>query len=160
MKQRTILMAIVLFILIVFGMFIFAYLKQQEITEVKNDPISEQQQQDDRFDYLSRIEAKHYYIDGTHTVVGEIPMPTPCDLLESEARVSASNASEVIIDFSVINNSDTCIQQITAARFRVSSVADEKAFFKANFMEREVILNLIEANPGELPEDFEIFIKG
>lgn len=159
MHGRAAIMGIVLFVLIVAGMFIFAYMKKTEITDVQT-PDQSETVSDDRYANIERITGKHYFIDGVHTVVGEIPMPTPCDLLEAQTFVAESYPEQITIDFSVINNADTCTQVVTPARFKVTATASEDATWSARFMGRAVELNLIPAEDGETPDDYEVFIKG
>ncbi|MEZ4200090.1 MAG: hypothetical protein R3B69_00570 [Candidatus Paceibacterota bacterium] len=158
--RRTVIMIIVLFVLLVGGMFMFTFLKQQELhdsqTPTTDTPVGE----DDAYASITRIDGKHFYIDGVHTVVGEVSLPTPCDLLEVEAFVAESYPEQITLDFSVVNNADTCIQVVTAQRFKVEVAASEEATFSALFQNRVVELNLTPAAPGETPEDFELFIKG
>lgn len=159
MDKKTITLILIFFAVLVAGMFTFAYLKKTEIeveapTEV-TEPIVE-----DAYASITRIDGKHYFIDGVHTVVGEVPMPTPCDLLEVDALVAESYPEQITLAFSVINNSDTCIEETTPQRYMVSATASGEAGFKATFMGRPVELNLIPAAPGETPEEFELFIKG
>lgn len=159
MNQKTIIMSVALFILIVVGMFAFAYLKKSEVAA----PVDEQNTQGEeevKYASITRITAKHFYEDGVHTVAGEIPMPTPCDLVEAEARVMESSPEQIAIDFNVINNAEFCAQQVTPQRFKVSATASENATFSATFMGRSVELNLVPPEPGETPDDFELFIKG
>ncbi|OIP78424.1 MAG: hypothetical protein AUK16_00195 [Parcubacteria group bacterium CG2_30_44_11] len=159
MSQRAIVISIVIFGLIVAGMFTFAYLKKQEMKEtvVPTTPVPTEEV---AYASVTRIDAKHFFIDGVHTLVGEIPMPTPCDLLESSARVAESFPEQIMINFSVINNADFCAQVVTAQRFKVSATASPEATFSAQFMGRPVELNLIPAGAGETPDAFELFIKG
>ncbi|MDC1205668.1 hypothetical protein N8083_02360 [Candidatus Pacebacteria bacterium] len=159
MNQKAVVMTIILFVLIIVGMFTFAYLKKTEQQPISPD-VSNKQVQEDRYSNITRIEGVHFFIDGVHTVVGEIPMPTPCDLLESKALIAESYPEQITLDFSVINNAEFCVQQITSARFKIVASASEEATFKAIFQNRVVELNLIEAPDGEVPEDFELFIKG
>ena len=148
-----------LFALIVAGMFIFAYLKKQEVSApapvASSTPTVVVPYAD-----ITRIDAKHYFINGVHTFVGEIPFPTPCDLLESTAVVMESYPEQIRLDFTVINNAEMCAQVVTAQRFLVTATASEQATTTATFMGRPVELNLVPAAPGEKPEDFELFIKG
>jgi len=148
-----------LFALIVAGMFIFAYLKKQEVSApapvASSTPTAVVPYAD-----ITRIDAKHYFINGVHTFVGEIPFPTPCDLLESTAVVMESYPEQIRLDFTVINNAEMCAQVVTAQRFLVTATASEQATTTATFMGRPVELNLVPAAPGEKPEDFELFIKG
>ena len=160
MNQKAVIIVIALFILIVAGMFGFAYLKKAEVTNPPVDQTQEQQEGEVAYASITRITAKHFFIDGVHTLAGEIPMPTPCDLLETDARVMESFPEQVIVDFTVVNNAEFCAQQVTPARFKVTVTASENASFKATFMGRDVELNLIPPAEGETPEDFELFIKG
>jgi hypothetical protein len=159
MNQRTIVIAVALFILIVAGMFTFAFMKKNELVE--QEPVVEDEAQEEvEYASVTRITGKHYFIDGVHTIAGEIPMPTPCDLLEVEAMVMESMPEQVALDFTVINNAEFCAQVVTPQRFMVSATASEAATFSATFMGRPVELNLVPAGEGETPEDFELFIKG
>lgn len=159
MNQKAVIICIVIFIAIVAGMFGFAYLKKMEISQ---QPVIENKKPEGQVQYaeITRITAKHYFIDGVHTFAGEIPLPTACDLLETRSRVMESYPEQVVLDFNVINNAKNCEQTITNQRFKVSAQASGNAVFSAEFMGRHVELNLIPAAAGEKPEDFELFIKG
>lgn len=159
MNQRVIILTIILFVLIVSGMFAFTYLKKVEVVE-QTMPQPEEPQEKVKYASIDRINAKHYFIDGVHTLVGEIQMPTPCDLLNASAEVAESFPEQVMVDFTVINNSNTCAQVITPARFKVEATASEGATFKARLQGRDVEFNLFPAEPGETPDEFELFIKG
>ncbi|MCA9362393.1 hypothetical protein KC906_03375, partial [Candidatus Kaiserbacteria bacterium] len=67
---------------------------------------------------------------------------------------------QVVVDFSVINNAESCAQVVTAQRFMVDFQASSEASISARFMGRDIDLNLIPAAEGETPEEFELFIKG
>lgn len=161
MSQKSIILIVVLFVLLVAGMFTFAYLKNSELTAESNiTPAQPAEKVEDLYSDITRIDAKHYFIDGIHTLVGEIIMPTPCDLVETEAVVAESFPEQVTLFFSVINNAETCAEVLTAYRFQAEFKASEQATITARFMERDVILNLIPAAAGETPDEFELFIKG
>lgn len=156
MNKRTIILAVALFVVIIIGMFTYAYLKSNEqVTE--GTEVTTEEVRPDRYASIDRVDATHFYIDGTHTLVGEFVMPTPCDLLASAAAVEGSL---VTIDFTVINNAETCIQSLTPARFMVSAEAAPGAQFEAYIQGRLIPVNLIEALPGQTPDSFELFIKG
>ncbi|MEL6803244.1 MAG: hypothetical protein AAFO91_05580, partial [Bacteroidota bacterium] len=108
----------------------------------------------------NRIDGKHFFVDDTHTIVGEIVLPTPCDLLDTAAIVQETYPEQITLDFRVINNADACAQVMTSQRFRVDVVASEDAVFSALFENRVVELNLTPAGPNETPDDFELFMKG
>lgn len=109
---------------------------------------------------ITRITAKHFFDGTTHTFVGEVPLPTPCDLLETQSRVAESMPEQVTLLFTVINEAETCVQTITSQRFMIEVSAQEEAAFDAEFQGRPVVLNLLEPAPGETPDDFELYIKG
>jgi hypothetical protein len=160
MNNRTITVAVLLFVIVVIGMFTYAYLKRSEMESSAPAPMPEAPAED-RYAYLERIDAKHFFIDGTHTLVGEIMLPTPCDLLNWDTRIAESMPEQVTIDFSVLNNdTDLCAQVLTPARFSVTFDASEAASIGATLNSRALELNLIPPAPGETPEDFELFIKG
>ncbi len=159
MKQSTIIVSVTIFLLILTGMFFFAHVKQQEMVRDEgsqsDEPITA-----DPYATITRIDAKHYFIEGIHTLVGEIPMPTPCDLVEASAVVAESYPEQVLIDFTVINNAETCDQVVTPYRFQVEFTASQEARITAKLMGRPVELNLIPATEGETPDEFELFLKG
>lgn len=160
LSPQVIVVAVAVFVLIIGGMFGYAYLKKTETATVIPVEQSEDTVDTTPYDSITRVTGKHFYSDGVHTVVGEIPMPTPCDLLEAEAFVAESYPEQITLQFSVINNAEVCQQVVTPARFQVEATASEEATFGARFMDRPVELNLIPAEPGETPDDFELFIKG
>ncbi len=156
MEKRTIILIVTLFILIVIGMFIYTSIKKSEISQVpipeipvvKEDPLG------------THIDAKHFYIDGVHTFVGEMTMPTPCDLLEVNSEIQESYPEQIKLHFTVINNSKTCEKIPTNQRFMVSATASSDAKATATYLGKPAELNLIPAGAGETPDEFEIYIKG
>jgi hypothetical protein len=158
MDRRTIILIVTVFVLIIIGMFTFTSLMKEE-AEVKVAPevVVEEVVP---YPNITRIDAKHYFSEGLHTFVGEIEMPTPCDLIEANSVVRESFPEQIQLNFTVINNAETCAQVITAQRFLIEAKASESATVSAMFMGRPVELNLIPALPGESPADFELFIKG
>ena len=160
MSQKSIVLIVTLFVLIVVGMFIFANLKKGELQQPLDTPTVTEEPASVPYPDITRIDAKHYFIDGVHTLVGEIVFPTPCDLLETSAMVMESYPEQVNVDFDVINNADTCAQVLTPQRFKVSFTASDAAEISAHFMDRHIELNLIPAAEGENPDEFELFIKG
>lgn len=158
MDKRTIILVVTLFALIVAGMFFYAYLKRGEVVE---NPVTVTLEKEGvAYPNIDRINAKHFFKDGVHTFVGEIELPTPCDLLEVDSTVMESYPEQIRLNFNVINNSETCAQVITVQRFMVTAKASADASVTAVFMGRTVELNLIPAAVGETPEEFELFIKG
>ena len=157
MSNKLIALIVGIFVLIVAGMFGFAYLKKAEAPMVLT-PTATMTPSD--VYGITRIDGKHFFRNGVHTVVGELTMPTACDLLTATSSVPAVVPAVVMLDFSVINHSPDCAKQPTTARFKVTANASTTASFKAQFMGKAVELNLTEAAPGETPEQFEVYTKG
>lgn len=160
MNKRTILLVVVVFVLIVAGMFTFAFLKRTELTTIPTPPVTTETETLVPYPNVTRIDAKHFFVDGVHTFVGQIELPTPCDLLQGETVVRESMPEQVTLVFTVINTAESCVETVTAQRFMLTATASEEAQITASFMGRVVPLNLIPAAPGETPEEFELFIKG
>lgn len=158
MSNKLIALVVGIFILIVAGMFGFAYLKKAEAPAVVPQ-VETLVSATDTY-AITRIDGKHFFINGVHTVVGELSFPTACDLLTATSSVSTNVPDQVTLEFSVINHSTDCAKQVTTARFKVSATATKNASFKAVFMGKAVELNLTEAGPGETPEQFELYTKG
>ncbi len=160
MSTKAIVLSLVLFVIIVSGMFGFAYLKKSEIKNLPEEqPTNAATGTLNRYG-IARIEATHFYIDGTHTIVGELSFPTPCDLLTTDVQIAESMPEQITFLFDVINNSEMCAQVVTTQRFKIEATASDAASLSATFMGQRVELNLKEATPGETPDDFEVFIKG
>jgi hypothetical protein len=162
MHHRAVVMSVVLFAMIVAGMFFFTYLKKQELQNIpppKEEPVASPDGQV-AYAAVTRIDAKHFFKDGVHTFVGEIPFGTLCELLEVASTVAESFPEQISLNFSVINESEMCAQVLTNQRFKVEATGSEAATVSATFMGRAVELNLIPAQSGESPDDFELFIKG
>lgn len=161
MDKRSNILVVVLFILIVIGMFVFAYLKSNELEAPATVPEVPSTNDDNQSLSFDRITAKHYFIDGQHTFAGVIDMPTPCDLLTVDVRVAESFPEQIFLDFNVVNNAETCASVITPQRFLSTTVqASEGASVQATFKGKSVELNLIPALPDEKPEEFEVYQKG
>ncbi len=160
MSQRSIILFVVLFLLVVTGMFTFAYLKRSEQVPSTETPTATVDAASTTVPYVTRVDAKHYIIGDTHTFAGIIDMPTPCHLLEATARVLESMPEQINIDFTVINNAEACVQVITPQRFKVEAGASKEAVITATWEGVPIELNLIPAGPGESPDDFELFLKG
>jgi len=156
MTHRGIIAAIIVFALIIVGMFVFAFLKKSEFNAptpsvVTPPPASP-------YDSITRIDGKHFTSGTAHTIVGEVLMPTPCDLLDW--TTSTNSSGHVSIDFTVINSTDSCIQTVTPQKFYVQFTAPLDVPISATLNGRTVILNLIPALPGESPDTYEYAPKG
>ena len=106
------------------------------------------------------ITAKHAYQSGAHIVAGEVPLPTPCDILEASAVSSADQKQVVVQLLSSVKTGEACAEVVTPARFKVSAKANKNATLTATLNGQPVTLNLIEAGPNENLDNFELYIKG
>jgi hypothetical protein len=158
-EHKSLIGAGLVLCIIIVGMFVFAYIKKQEIASDVQPPVVNVEEEDP-YRNITRIDAKHFYIDTTHTLVGEIIMPTQCDLLNWDTKVQESMPETAVVDFGVVNNTKGCRDVPTPQRFKVTFDADVNASIKARFMGRDLELNLIPAGEGETPDSFELFIKG
>ena len=158
-NNKAMILAVVIFAIVVLGMFAFAYWKQKDNKEAEA-PIVPIEQSEERYAGITRIDGKHFFIDDVHTIVGEVAVPTPCDLLDVDVVIAESFPEQVTLDFKLNNSAEFCAQVVTTQRFMVTAKVSEDATFKALLNNRVVELNLVEAAPGETPDSFELFIKG
>jgi hypothetical protein len=155
MEHKHIVASVVIVTLLVGGMFFYTYLKKNEMSQKL--PVANNPTLIDPYAAITRIDAKHFYSEEKHTLVGEIPMPTQCDLLDWKTR---ARSSDLVVDFVVINNSSDCAEVVTPQRFKAILVGGKDIPISATLNGREVILNLIPGKADETPDDYELFIKG
>lgn len=161
MDKRSNVLVIILFILIVLGMFVFAYMKSNELQAPSVTPDADQTINEVPIVTSDRITAKHYFDNNEHVFAGVIDMPTPCDLLTVDVRVAESFPEQIFLEFKTINNAETCASVITPQRFLSTPVsASEEATVSATLNGKAIELNLIPAGAGEKPEEFELYQKG
>ncbi len=157
MNQRALIVSGVIFLVLIGGMFGYAAMKRAELNKpevIVPEPIVEDASQ-------IRVNAVHFFTDGKHTVVGDLMVPTPCDLIQADALVAESMPEQVTIQLTTINNDDTCAQVMTLQRFRVEFSASEGASIRATLDGTQVVLNLRDAEPGAEPDKLEdLYFKG
>ncbi|MBX9906371.1 hypothetical protein K2X96_00560 [Patescibacteria group bacterium] len=148
-------------VLLLGGLATVTYMQQKDADTVEESEVMVETETETTSQEM-RIDAKHFFSsnDGVHTLVGEILMPTPCDLLTYTPTV-LENGKRVEIAFSVTNNSgDSCVQMVTPQRFSVTFKAEKDAVIEAYYQGARASLNIFPAKDGEDPTDFELFIKG
>ena len=104
-------------------------------------------------------EAQHAYSDGTHIIIGEIGLPTPCHVLDWQAAVETGDPDVITIhlastDMTRIAPGLVCPQVITSEAFGVAVQADEDAAILATLNATEIDLHLepVDAlDPGDIP---------
>ncbi len=158
MNQRALIIAVVVFVLVVAGMFGYAYMKKQELAPAPTPFVETPTPEDES---PMRVDAVHFFNDGQHTIVGELLLPTPCHLIKDDVTVGESMPEQVKIALSLINNADTCAQVLTPQRFSVSFTASQYAVITVTVDGKPVTLNLRDAGPDESPDTLdEFFFKG
>ncbi len=166
MENNKIIIGAVVVIIVSFVLFlIFSFFSSTE--DYSNDKATNAEPTDvadetDRLSHIDRINAVHFFEDDEHIFVGEIDMPTPCDLLEFQGLVLESYPEQIRLEFTVLNTDteNMCAQVVTPQRFRIDVSASEDAEVTAIFNGRTVELNLLTPQQGDTPDDFELFIKG
>ena len=144
MNRRIIIMTAVLFGLIVFGMFVFAYLKAQERSP-DNAPSSDVSKPATGVDTppMREINAYYKYEAGTHFLEGVMMMPTPCHELVLDAYVQESFPEQIILDFVPVTNAEFCAQTLTPVPYALEIDASEEALFHTHYAGRDVQLVLL-----------------
>lgn len=157
MNQRALMIAGSIFLLIIAAMFAYSYVKKSELETPP--PLFVEAPTETEGEVL--VNAVHFWKDGTHTIVGEVVMPTPCHLIESDVTVAESMPEQVTIALSVINNADTCAQILTPQQFRVDFDASKDASISLTIDGKPAKLNLRDAAEGDSPENIgEFYFKG
>ncbi len=149
-----ILVAVVVLALILVGVVYFVKSKNST-EEAGNTPVSEETTD------TMRITAQHQFKNGTHTVAGEVMLPSPCHSLSTTVGNVAANATEATIAFKVNQptGDGVCAQVLTPARFRVEFKAAQRAEIKATWNGKPAILNLVPVAAGA-DVNTPVFIKG
>lgn len=82
---------------------------------------------DERQDTSEYVRVEHTYTNGTHTLTGEINLPTPCHTLTNSVMIAESFPEQVTVQFLTTTESEMCIQVVTPEPFSVSFKASQQA---------------------------------
>ena len=104
------------------------------------------------------ITAKHQFVDGIHTIVGMVTVPTPCHRVLADPYLLEDGVT-VEVRFSTLLEGDACPAQTTEVPFRVTFEAPETVAITALWDGSPVRLNLVPVAAGEILDD-ELYIKG
>lgn len=155
-KTITIVSLLIMVAAIVFGVTVYySYFSDSEVVVTPEE--------EEEFGFVPDVvDVRHQFKDGAHIFVGEVAMPTPCDLLETDSivQVREPKSDLLTLQFNVINEAEACAQVITPARFKLTAGAGEDAEVVATWNGKAVRLNLIEVGPEEDIDSFEVYIKG
>ncbi|MEX0934859.1 MAG: hypothetical protein WDZ70_00855 [Candidatus Paceibacterota bacterium] len=95
------------------------------------------------------IQAIHTFSAGTHTLRGEIDLPTPCHTLTHDVMIAESFPEQVTINFQTeVNDQVVCAQVITPSAFEISFEASEDASIRTRFNDTNVPLQFLTPNPN------------
>jgi hypothetical protein len=160
MNQRGVLLFVTWGVLIVVGMFTYAYLKRSEqMTRTPNSPILDLNQNSDVVVptpslNIEQITVTEYYDGVSWTFAGEVDMLTPCDQLSVDAIIQESFPEQVTIALSVSTADHMCAQVITPQRFELPVTVSKDATFSATLDGRTIELNRVPAQKGTVPDSF------
>lgn len=158
MNKKAIIIAVVLFALIVAGMFVASYILRQKAESVDVQPtiITEE------VVAPLRINGVHTYIDGKHTVLAEVETNSTCSLVETKANVAKGTPDSAVIGIHIVTSTDTtCEYKPIMRRFLISFEAGKDAHITAQVDGKDAILNLVEQDSAkklDINDDF--FFKG
>lgn len=156
MNTRIAIGGLIALAFVVFGVTLYYSMRETESPRDENEVAEEAGYVPDV------VNALHQFKDGVHIVAGEVDLPTPCDILESDAAVAVREPSEDLatIQFTTLHEGEICAQMLTPVRFKTSFTAGEDAEMKATWNGISVPLNIIEVGPGGDIDDFELYFKG
>lgn len=155
LKHKGIIGAIIILLVIAFGMAVFVYIFKA--SDSSSQPLTIPSEEI-LYPDVQSITATHFYNEGTHTLIGEIALPTPCDLLSWTVSVAESYPEQASIDFSVSNHSDACIEVVTEQEFHITYEASERATIKTRFNGRTLPLDLIQDTSEDNSLEFQPFL--
>lgn len=158
-NQKLTIAFVCVFTLTISGMFVFTHLKKQEL-EMKGRALEERVENISQSSYgITYIEATHLMEGSRHVVVGEIMLPTPCDILSWVVEQNATQLQEVTLAFEVNRRGTICENSPKASPFAIYFDAPTNAQIDASLDGVPVPLKLSEAPPGTKPEEYTTFIK-
>jgi len=146
----------ILALILIAGGFYYSYRSNTADKLEYESPIPEEEENET----VQIIQTKHQYKNGTHTYVGEINLPTPCDVLNHEVVPAVGSTTSFSIAFTTSNTSDVCAQVITPRAFKVVFKAGESIQVSATLNGAPLRLNIFEVGQEEDLDTFEVFIKG
>lgn len=112
---------------------------------------------DDVTSYVpDEIRAIHEFEGGTHTLTGEVDLPTPCHTLTHDVSVAESFPEQVTINFETEVDEDiVCAQVITPTSFEVTFDASEEASIATRFNGTNVELTIVSGGQDDQDEIIE-----
>lgn len=157
MNKKTIIIVLVILVIIILITAFQSYFRSDQ-TEVVEIPVNTGNEPGE---VMETVTALHQFENGKHVVAGELNLPTPCHVLNSEVIIAESMPEQVLVNLNHTTLDDgLCAQVITPAKYKVEFNASERAVIRGAVNGTPVQFNLVEVGPGESLEDFEVYIKG
>jgi len=103
------------------------------------------------------VNVKHQFVEGIHTFVGVLELPTPCDKISSKV---VKEQGETIIDLVYASTSEICAQVITEKEFTVTFAGEVNENIIARLNGELVNLNIYEIDSKQNIYEVKIFNKG
>jgi len=97
-----------------------------------------------------KIRAIHSFEDGTHTLTGEINLPTLCHTLIYKIISTGSSSEHITVAFSKENNIPTCKQFINPEPFSVVFPASKDAILSITLDKQKVPFVIIEKQKSKI----------
>lgn len=106
---------------------------------------------------IEEISATHFYTeeDREHTLIGTVPVPTPCHELRTNVRMveGTDGKDRATISFDAVNNSQAaCVQVVTAKTFKVRFRGEENISVQILWNGAPVDIAIERAAPGSDPD--------
>jgi len=151
MNKKAIILAVLILVIIVCGMFIFGFLTQKEVMAPSVDPLVPEPTPAPFT--VDRVDLKHFYTEsvGAHTLVGEFMLPTSCDTMTDTVAL-VEDGARALVSFAVIRaEGSECVKNTAPTPFKIGFLAKKDITIDAVFEGEEVEVSLTEAQPGERP---------
>lgn len=142
LKHKGVIGAVIVLLILIFGMAVFAYLERIELESRSPNNITTSNNPDSA--HISKITAEHYFIDGRHTLIGEITFPTSCEILNWNTSIAESYPEQVTVNFSTVSYTSECAPAINVQPFQVEFEASENASIRAQFNKEPIELEIEE----------------
>jgi len=155
MNKKAIILAVLILIIIVCGMFIFGYLTQKEVMAPSADPLGSDAQVEEKPRFsVDTVELKHFYTEsvGVHTLVGEFMPPTSCDTIV-DSVVLLDDGARALVSFGLMSAGEgaECTPLTAPVPFKTGFLAKKGITIDAVFEGKDITVKLVEAGPDERP---------
>lgn len=105
------------------------------------------------------LDVKHQYINGTHTILGVVDLPTPCHSLQASQTLN-KDATVATIALQSTSTAEVCAQVISPKTFKTQFTGPINMDIVATFNGKSLNLNIFEVPANADIHTFEIYTKG